>query len=120
GGHAFYSQQEIYDVLHLLRVVVSRCDEVSLAGVLRSPFFSLADETLYWLVAAHGSLEAGLFADAVPAEIEAGEQRKVASARDTLAHLRRLKDQATVPELLSAALDRTGYDAALLAEFMGE
>ena len=50
GGHAFYAQQEIYDVLNLLRAVASTADEVSLAGVLRSPFFALADETLFWLV----------------------------------------------------------------------
>ena len=50
GGHAFYAQQEIYDVLNLLRAVASPADEISLAGVLRSPFFSLEDETLFWLV----------------------------------------------------------------------
>src|SRR5205085_12041799 len=32
GGHAFYAQQEIYDVLNLLRMLVSPADEVSLAG----------------------------------------------------------------------------------------
>ena len=36
GGHAFYAQQEIYDVLNLLRALVSPADEVSLAGALRS------------------------------------------------------------------------------------
>ena len=41
GGHAFYAQQEIYDLLNLLRTLNSPCDEVSLAGVLRSPMFGL-------------------------------------------------------------------------------
>ena len=49
GGHAFYAQQEIYDIVNLLRAVASPCDEVSLAGILRSPMFGLLDETLYWL-----------------------------------------------------------------------
>ncbi|HEX5472572.1 MAG TPA: UvrD-helicase domain-containing protein, partial [Lacipirellulaceae bacterium] len=49
GGYAFYAQQEIYDVLNLLRAVASTADEVSLAGALRSPFFALSDETLFWL-----------------------------------------------------------------------
>ena len=66
GGHAFYAQQEIFDVLNLLRAVASTADEVSLAGVLRSPFFALADETLFWLVDSAGSLNAGLFADPLP------------------------------------------------------
>ena len=50
GGHAFYAQQEIYDLLNLLRTLDSPCDEVSLAGVLRSPMFGLLDETLFWLL----------------------------------------------------------------------
>ena len=37
-------------MLNLLRAVASPADEISLAGVLRSPFFALADETLFWLV----------------------------------------------------------------------
>ena len=41
GGHAFYAQQEIYDLLNLLRALDSPGDEVSLAGVLRSPMFGL-------------------------------------------------------------------------------
>ena len=49
GGHAFYAQQEIYDVVNLLRSLANPGDEVSLAGVLRSPLFALLDETLFWL-----------------------------------------------------------------------
>ena len=49
GGHAFYAQQEIYDMVNLLRALANPCDEVSLVGVLRSPMFGLLDETLYWL-----------------------------------------------------------------------
>ena len=33
GGHAFYTQQEIHDVMHLLRAVASPLDDLSLAGV---------------------------------------------------------------------------------------
>ena len=49
GGHAFYSQQEVYDLLNLLRAIDVPSDEVSLLGVLRSPMFALDDETLFWL-----------------------------------------------------------------------
>ncbi len=49
GGHAFYAQQEIFDIVNLLRVLANPCDEVALAGVLRSPMFSVLDETLYRL-----------------------------------------------------------------------
>ncbi len=92
GGHAFYAQQEIFDVLNLLRAVASTADEVSLAGVLRSPFFALADETLFWLVERGGSLNAGLFAEQLPLELSGEEQAKVAAAASTIGRLRAIKD----------------------------
>ena len=49
GGSAFYAQQEIHDVINLLSIVEDPCDEVALAGALRSPFFSLSDNGLFWL-----------------------------------------------------------------------
>ncbi len=49
GGSAFYAQQEIRDVLNLLRCTHSGADEIALVGVLRSPFFAIADETIFWL-----------------------------------------------------------------------
>ena len=81
GGHAFYAQQEIFDVLNLLRAVASTADEVSLAGVLRSPFFALADETLFWLVDSAGSLNAGLFAERLPPQLSDEERPKVTRRR---------------------------------------
>ena len=59
GGHAFYAQQEIYDVVNLLRTLASPADKISLAGVLRSPMFALTDETLFWLAQHPQGLAAG-------------------------------------------------------------
>jgi len=120
GGHAFYAQQEIYDVLNVLRAVASTADEVSLAGALRSPFFALADETLFWLVDAAGSLNAGLMSERLPPQLSAEEHSKVTAAAQTMRRLRDLKDRVPIATLLNQALDRTGYDAVLLAEFLGQ
>jgi ATP-dependent helicase/nuclease subunit A len=120
GGHAFYSQQEIYDVLNLLRAVATPADEISLAGALRSPFFALADETLFWLAESSGSLNAGLQSDPLPAELSPEELAKTTAAAQTIAHLRGSKDSVPIARLLAEALARTGCDAALLAEFLGE
>ena len=49
GGSAFYAQQEVRDVVSVLSVVEDPLDEVALAGTLRSPFFSLSDDGLFWL-----------------------------------------------------------------------
>ncbi len=120
GGHAFYAQQEIFDVLNLLRSVVSPADEISLAGVLRSPFFSLEDETLFWLVDSAGSLNDGLFSETLPKQLSNTERLKAATAANTIAYLRTHKDSLPITTLLHKALARTGYDATLLAEFLGE
>lgn len=121
GGHAYYSQQEIYDVLNLLRSVASGADEISLAGALRSPLFALADETLFWLAdEGKRSLNDGLFGNALPKELSTEERLKVETAAETLRHLRAVKDSLPISTLLEQALSRTGYDAALLGEFLGE
>src|SRR5262249_27471334 len=49
GGRAFFAQQEIYDLLNLLRALENPQDAVSLAGTLRAPFCCLSDEALYLL-----------------------------------------------------------------------
>ncbi len=119
GGHAFYAQQEIYDVLNLLRTVLSECDEIALAGALRSPLFALQDETLFWL-SRRGGLNAGLLTPKPIEEIDATQQQAVDHARQTLTGLRQEKDRVSASELLQAAWAATGYDAVLLAEFLGE
>ncbi|MBU4398286.1 MAG: UvrD-helicase domain-containing protein, partial [Planctomycetes bacterium] len=120
GGRAFYAQQEIYDLLNLLRTLDGRCDEVSLAGALRSPLFSLHDETLFWLARHREGLAAGLFEGELPAELDADQREQAEFAAATIRDLRALKDRLPVARLIQAVLDRTGYDAVLLAEFLGE
>lgn len=120
GGHAFYAQQEIYDLLNLLRAINSACDEVSLAGALRSPMFGLLDESLLWLSEGKG-LVAGLFDAERRKKLEDQQQRRQAEfAAATLHALRNVKDRVPVAQLIQETLDRTGYDALLLAEFLGE
>ena len=118
GGLAFYSQQEFYDVVNLLRVIDSTCDEVALLGLLRSPFFGLLDETIYWL-SRRGGLAQGFSRPYLAPEIGSNQQQAVTKARDTLCELRKLKSSLGVAELLTYAIDLTSYDAALLAEYLG-
>jgi ATP-dependent helicase/nuclease subunit A len=120
GGHAFYAQQEIYDVLNLLRSLVSPADEISLIGALRSPFFSLTDETLFWLSQHPHGLAGGLFADNLPKELAPEARQRVQAAASVLRQLRARKDRLPIATLLNEAFRLTGYDAALLAEFLGD
>jgi ATP-dependent helicase/nuclease subunit A len=120
GGHAFYAQQEVFDLLHLLRALESSCDHLSLLGVLRSPFFNLLDETIFWLARHPDGLFAGLSCDSPPTEIDKAQKIQVEFAAKTLSELRAMKDHVPIARLIIEAIDRTAYDAVLLAEFLGE
>ena len=50
----------------------------------------------------------------------AEDRRRAANAAATLTHLRNCKDRLPIAALLNEALALTGYDAVLLAEFLGE
>lgn len=120
GGHAFYAQQEVFDLVNLLRAVASPGDEVSLAGALRSPFFSVSDEGIFWLAQHRDGLSGGLFDTSAPAQVSNELRARIDFARETLLQLRSMKDRLLVAELINLALSRTGYDAILLADFLGE
>lgn len=120
GGRAFYAQQEIYDLVNLLRTLASEADEVSLVGALRSPFFSLSDDTLYWLGQHPQGLTAGLFDAEIHPSIERVQQPRVQRAAAVIRELRSKKDRLSITALIQESLRLTGYDASLLVEFLGE
>ncbi len=120
GGSAFYAQQEVFDLRNLLRALECPADTASLAGALRSPFFSLSDEALFWLARHAAGLREGLLADELPSELSPDDRERAAFAARAIRELERIKDRLPVAELIQRALALTGYDALLLGEFLGE
>ena len=118
GGRAFYAQQEIYDLMNLCSYLDDPDDEVALTGILRSPMFGLTDESLFAMADACGSFSAALD-DHRPHMEDAQQNRCVAFAAAVLSELRGCKDRLPLVALLERFLDRTGYDAVLLTEFLG-
>ena len=109
SGTGFFTRQEVLDCINLLRWLAEPQDDIALTGVLRSPFFALADDTLLAL------RERGRLAVAIadPPEQVAGEERdRCAHASETLAELRRVAASLPADALLELALDRTGFEAA--------
>lgn len=119
GGSAFYSQQEILDVVNLLSVIEDPLDDVALAGCLRSPFFALSDEGLYWLSRSSGGLARGLDLADQMANLSDRDRAQAERARMLLGRWRGLKDHVPMAELLSRAVDESGFSAALVCEFLG-
>ena len=129
GGRAFFAQQEVFDVVNLCQFLDDVDDEAALVGVLRSPFFSLADDAIFALgshlartlqvprpLEAAGTLP---FRVNSPAHLSEEDQARVRFAAETLAELHEEKDRLPIAQLLNLAIERTGYDAALLTEFLG-
>ena len=108
SGTGFFTRQEVLDCGHLLRWLAEPDDGIALAGVLRSPFFALGDDTLLAL-REHGSLYAAL--GDPPEGIEGRERERCAHARQVLEELRAA---AALPAdaLLERALERSGVEAA--------
>lgn len=54
GGTGFYHRQEVYDLWNILSFLEHRHDSVSLAGILRSPYFGLPDTGLFRIAQENG------------------------------------------------------------------
>ena len=120
GGAAFFAQQEIHDVINVLSVVEDPLDEVAMAGALRSPFFSMSDNGLYWLATSFpGGLTAGLAGSESIENLSPTDRRQAIRARTLLASWRETKDRVPIAALLARILDESGYEAALVCEFLG-
>jgi ATP-dependent helicase/nuclease subunit A len=120
GGRAFFAQQEIYDLLNLLRALENPQDAVSLAGTLRSPFCCLSDEALFVIGRHPEGLWAGLHDQAFWSRLPAEQQPRAHRARASLNRWRSLKDRLPIARLLGKVFEDSGYDAATQFEFLGD
>jgi ATP-dependent helicase/nuclease subunit A len=122
GGSAFYAQQEVHDVINLLSVVEDPFDEIALAGALRSPFFGVSDEGLFRLATAleDGGLTAGLYRLGEVAGLSDLDRRRAARALELLSRWRSDKDRVPMARLVARVLDESGFEGALVCEFLGD
>lgn len=118
GGRAFFAQQEVYDLVNLCAYLNDPDDAIALLGILRSPFFSLSDDTLVALAGFGLPLCESLSAEP-PLDLPEAQRDQVRHAARVLAELTRNKDRLPLSKLLDMAIERTGYDASLLHEFLG-
>ncbi|NNJ27054.1 UvrD-helicase domain-containing protein [Alienimonas chondri] len=136
GGKSFFAQQEVQDLVHLLLWLDDPDDTLSLAGVLRSPLCGLSDDTLFTLCDRPAEPEAGAadrvdeqvrFAPLAAAVLEDASFPLPAEQNERLSHVRGVlrgliagRSRFGPGGLLQRAVEGTGYDGALLLEFLGE
>lgn len=114
GGVGFYEQPEVRDMINLLRVIYNPNDLLSLTAVLRSPLFSLNDDSLFSLIEATGGniLEG-------QEVLSAEQEQRLSRARTVIDELRRARGFVDVPALLELALELTQYREAVLTGYNG-
>ncbi len=116
AGRGFYQRPEIVDLKNLLTLLGDPWDEVALFGFLRSPLVGLSDEALLelrgWGEDRRGIAHA-FNAGFVPEDETTAELLR--AARDLVNDLRLHLDMP-LAEFLRRTLDRTGYEAMLLAD----
>lgn len=113
AGRGYFGRQEVRDVINLLQVAHNTYDDLSLAGVLRSPLFSISDETLFRL-----RQKSDVLFDALTGDLpDIGESQRinVQFARETISDLTALVGRVRVAGLAQEALARTGYLTTLSA-----
>ncbi len=120
GGSAYYAQQEVIDLINLLSTVEDPTDASALAATLRSPFFGVSDDALYWLATAGaGDLPSNLRRWSEVEALPAVDRPKVERAAVCLDAWRAEKDRPPMAGWLDRVLAESGYEAALLGEYLG-
>ncbi|MBI4874950.1 MAG: UvrD-helicase domain-containing protein [Acidobacteria bacterium] len=99
GGRTFFETREVRDLRLWLGVLANSCDQVALAGLLRSPLVGIRDESLLRYF--------------TQGEIEPADRERLEPMRALLDRLRPWRDSMSPDRLAAAALDASDYLATL-------
>jgi ATP-dependent exoDNAse (exonuclease V) beta subunit len=108
GAKSFFESREVLDLIQLLRVWNNPLDEISLAGVLRSPLAGVRDETIFRLKQAAGLYEAILRSPA--RGIPEDDVERLSLFRTRLRRALADRDAVAPDRLLIRAMDEAGYE----------
>jgi len=103
GGIGFYDRQEVLDLINLLSFLSDGRDEISLVGILRSPFVGLSDETLFRI----STMKGRTFFDKMTA-YTGTDSDLIAGALNSLTRWTTLSKYSSVSGLLSDILEESG------------
>ncbi len=122
-GKGYYSQDEVADVVSLLRLLVNPHDDLSLVSVLRSPMVGLSDDGLYLLGTAARAMRADSLWTAVqaggPERFGVGDSALLGDFMLRLGGIRHRVGRPGLPRLIDDAVSACGYDLCLLASAGG-
>ncbi|MCY3023066.1 MAG: PD-(D/E)XK nuclease family protein [Planctomycetota bacterium] len=129
GGMSFFTRPEVLDAGNLLACALQPCEDLALAGLLRSPFVGLSDGGLWRLQAlqaAPGKLEslphklAAAAAEPAKAGFDGEDAAALRQAAGLLAELRAGCGRRTAAELIDVACRMTGFLGVLALKPQGD
>ncbi len=106
GGIGYFQTQGIYDFYNYFRFLLNTDDESALAGILRSPFFTVSDAELFEIAYER---KGGLWNALTSAH---GKTRKFSSlvrASEILKADLEVASRLSVPDLINRIVDQTSY-----------
>ena len=110
AGGGFFTRQEVLDLTNLLGWLAEPDDEIALVGALRSPLFTIDDQTLLALRSSSPSILQAL--SDPPADVDQESRRFCMRAAAVLSELRSEVPFAAPDALIEKALALTGFEAA--------
>lgn len=118
----FYEQQEIKDILNVLAFLANKYQEISLIGVLRTPFFAVSDEIITRLKINN---EENLWDYLVSVDwqnkiTDLSERERLTKAVHTLQELYSLSGENSLAELIKIVYDKLSLATYLLAQTNGK
>lgn len=125
AGRGFYEQPEIQDMMSFLSHLERPLADIPLAATLRSPFFHITDDTLFWLSrqAKAKSEDAPLFhalrTGKFVQEISQEQRTRLETFLRITRALGQLKDRVPLSELIDKILEGTGYELSVLMDPKG-
>ena len=120
GGRTLLESREVRDLTQLLAVVANTRDEISLAGVLRSPLAGVHDETLLRLKQGGGLWQTlAALDDRDASGIAEEDVERLGWLRDLLRRLRSNRDAVSPDRLLACIIDESDYEGGLDARARG-
>ena len=111
AGRGFYDRPEIRDLVNILRTLADPLDDLSFAGLLRSPAFGLSDAALYQLRQDGQPFWKALQGDL--SHLSVSDRTSAERAVRILNTLLPVVDRVPVAELLKEVVDALDYRAIL-------
>lgn len=116
GGTGFYHRQEVYDLYSILSFLEHLHDDISLTGILRSPYFGLTDTELFSIAQENGRT----LWNKLEKHAEQTGPGPATSARDLLASWQQYAGRAGLVALLRRILAESGVYTVYAALPAGE